>query len=377
MQITNNSYKEISNAEIISAMENSDVTIGNNPSLPYIIEKTWNWPHITVAFFVDTVLVGIFTAVRIRNVYVSLPHFSHSAYWVDTSHLIKKLERNVPDIDLSEEELIHLFYGFFNKVLEENSGKNQASVKLKTDLSLSNVLDKIKTNTKENSLQIESRSFQTLTDNYANHKTISEICLAATMDSQMQSFSPSVKRKIRKARSNGIEIFVGDSEYLKDFYSVYRKNIHRLGSFALPYRFYENLLCDYSNGICKIIIAKLQGKVVGSAILLSFMDYSENPWFATLKEYNRLYVSYALHEKMLELAIAEKCRVYSMGRSTIDSGVHKYKMQWGGNDKTLFYNFTFPHKAIAENTRIINSVIKRLPQSFVKIFDSFVSKFIY
>jgi hypothetical protein len=170
---------------------------------------------------------------------------------------------------------------------------------------------------------------------------------------------------------------VGGLELVNQFYAVYRENIHQLGSFALPVKFFQNLLEKYDFGSARIILASYQGRNVGAAVYLDFLEYAENGWFASLWKANSLYVTYALHNKMINLAIQNNCKKYSFGRSTVNSSVHYYKKQWGGTDEPLYFNSTSKTTNSGKLYEVASPVIKKLPRTLVSVFDWPVSRFIY
>ncbi len=362
----------------VEVMEHSasGVTIGNNPMLPGIMHKTWGWPQVHIAFMFKGIPIGYFQALKINRSWVSLPHFDHGGIWVDLKKL-NELISNGEGIPVSEQRtcqlLINIIHHVLTKIEDQKVQNGQMIVALEED----DLIKPLEPLTGNRSIVLKCRSkFPLLMHNNPN-KVLSTLNLQDSLEAHWEIFAANVRRKIRKAYKKDIQIIVGGAELTKQFYGVYRKNIHQLGSFGLPLRFFSNLMEGYNFGIAKIILAKYNGKYVGSAILLSFLDYAENAWFASLKEGNNRYVTYALHNEMMKLAIKNRCSVYSFGRSTRDSGVHKYKKQWGVSDEVLYFNST---SAITDSNtlyRIAKPVIKILPQGVISIFDGPVSRIIY
>ena len=78
------------------------------------------------------------------------------------------------------------------------------------------------------------------------YKVSSDLKLKKDFYDQMNFFSASVRRKIRKAERNGIIVTLGGLNNLDLFYSLYRKRIHQLGSVGLPKKYFKKLLKDSS-----------------------------------------------------------------------------------------------------------------------------------
>jgi len=100
----------------------------------------------------------------------------------------------------------------------------------------------------------EIRSLKQLSPYFLNNKVLSWLTLESTENAQLYTFSSNLRRKIKKAQSNGSKIACGDSRYIIDFYSIYQKSMHRLGSPALSLKFYRFLKSNYSGGICKFFV---------------------------------------------------------------------------------------------------------------------------
>ena len=62
------------------------------------------------------------------------------------------------------------------------------------------------------------------------------------MEEQWMGLSSNLRRKVNKAQENGINVISGNEELLDDFYSVYSKNIARLGSLAYSKRYFAELI---------------------------------------------------------------------------------------------------------------------------------------
>lgn len=338
-----------------------------NPCLPFITGKAMGWPVTALLFEVNQTPVAWFAVLHTGKEWFSLPHYNNGAFWFDESGFNNLISKNQhPHID--KRTFFELFIlggdGF------DGSPKEDRLLIISPEPDKLNATAPLKT---ENE-RITQRSFSILSENYLSHKVDSSLKLAGSEETQCSLLHTGVRRKINKARKNGISIQTGGIELLKDFYSVYRRKIHELGSFGLPEDFFSLLLKDYQHGIIRIMIARHRGKVVGGALLMTTGGYAENPWFATLERHNRLYVSYLLHWEMIKTAIEAGCHTYSFGYSTRESGVHRYKQQWGTTDRTIFLNSTGPISDKLSKKQYLRSIIKRLPYSLIKKLDTYIAQ---
>ena len=223
----------------------------------------------------------------------------------------------------------------------------------------------------------EIRSLHQLSPYFLNNKVLSWLTLEATENAQLYTFSSNLRRKINKSQSNGFKIGCGNSKYTTDFYSIYQKSMHRLGSPTLSLRFYQFIVSNYSEGICKIFVVYFGGTIAGAAVLLSYKTFFENCWLATNPMLNKLYISYLLHWTMITYAICRSAEIYSFGRSTINSGVHQYKKQWGTNDYTLYRNFSHPPEKDIRSFTFLSKIWQHTPNLITNSIGPNIAKYLY
>ncbi len=66
-----------------------------------------------------------------------------------------------------------------------------------------------------------------------------------------------------------------------------------------------------------------------------------------------------------------------MGRSTIGSGTHHYKLQWPVEDKLLYFNKNMKAKSMLRDQQWATKIWKRLPAVIVDTMGPFIAKRIY
>lgn len=363
----------------VSAMKQSsrEVTIGNNPILPSIIHKTWNWPAVFIEFFYNDTPVALVSFVSIRNTWVSLPHFDHDSLWVNSRFpATMSLKFHYPKIQ-NKDDASSFFYDLSYRILAGISNTIHHDTIIRCDVEpddFSQFNDGYKSAKFPN---VIARNRYPVFEYQDFQKVIPTLALQSKFDLQFNQLSSSVRRKIRKSKKNGIRVNTGGVEYIDCFYEVYRYNIRKLGSFGLPRHFFYKLVSGYKFGFAKVFMAELDEKPVGGAILLNFGSYAENGWFASLHNYNHKYVTYALHDSMIRYAIQNKCKIYSFGRSTNKSTGHKYKKQWGTTDIPLVLSSVKKMRVNAGKFKFIHRILRVLPDEFSNSFDGLVSNYVY
>jgi len=360
-------------SRLLSSMQASGEAdnLSLNPCLPGITGKVMHWPVISLLFEINHKPIAWFAALHTGKEWFSLPHFNNGAYW------FHEKEFNTATGNGQKEGCNKR--SFYNHFILSGEWFNTIPT---VDRLLIISLDEEDMNRAENlpntkATSIKVRDNTVLSEHRLSHKVDSQLELKNTGEQQLASLPSAVRRKINKATRNGISIQTGGAELLSTYYAVYRKKIHELGSFALPFGFFELLLKEYNHGDIRLMIAYDKDKPIGCAVLMTFGHYAENPWFATLKSHNQLYVSYLLHWEMIKYAINAGCSIYSFGYSTMHSGVHHYKQQWGATDKPIHLNSNHPVSDKLEKKQYLRSIIKRLPMSFTKWLDQYIAQRYY
>jgi len=295
------------------------VTFADNGCLPQIIAKTFGWEAINLEHTNDQKEKTYFGACRKRRKIVMLPHFSYGPSVESTvaSEIIKALKAE----------------GFY----------------------------------------CEWRLFEKASEFIFTDKVTTLLQLMPRSEGQFQQFDSNVKRKIRKCERNGITVKTGKTELLRDFYEIYSRNMHRLGSPALPRRWFANLLNQYSNGEAAIWCAYLGDKAVGTAFMLEYQGFYEACWVSTLHAHNKHYTSYGLYWQMIRYAAEHNGEKFSFGRSTTGSGVHRFKQQWGGEDLPLFWNFSHSQTRNVRELTFLPKLWKFLPYRLARLIGPLVA----
>lgn len=188
-------------------------------------------------------------------------------------------------------------------------------------------------------------------------------------------FPSDVKRKIRKAYKNGIQIEYGTSKkLLNKFYQAYALRMKEIGVMAMS----KSLIARQIKTQRTIVfIATLNDKIIGGATLYNMDDnLFENVLFATIGEYNSYYTSYILHYAMICFVKEKGGSKYSFGRSTRNSTVHNYKKHWKAPESNLYWSYSKAHKNIRDR-KIYYAIWKRLPYSISSLFGPMFSKYVY
>ena len=329
-----------------------------NPSLFFFFEKHFGWKPYYLILTKNNKPCGILPLVNTGKVWASLPHFSYGGLLLKenynkeiTSDIIVKLIQKISTNKLNP--------GFYN----------------------CNINNKLSNN--NNSIKTFIRTLESNNDNEykVTNKVTSIIKLPRNNDALTKMLNSNLKRKISKAKRSEIVIRSGGLELLDDFYRIYSRNIFKLGSLNYGKKFIIDLFSTYEYGIIKIFVAYLNNLPIGSSLLAGYGGFYENMFFATAPESRKLYVSDLLHHEMINYSIENNNPsknktngVYSFGRSTQGSGVHKYKGHWPIVDYPIF---TYSNISDIKNQNWMLNVWGKLPYTISSPLGAKLIKHIY
>ncbi|HDO06572.1 MAG TPA: GNAT family N-acetyltransferase [Bacteroidetes bacterium] len=305
-----------------------------NPSLFYFYQNHFHWKPWYFLLLDDNKVAGLLPLVNTGKAWVSLPHFSYGGVFMknnvqfDLEKLIKNLIVSV------EEEKINP--GFFQ-------------VDIKSRIS-HNGFDK----------KVYVRSLLSFKNELEYNKASSAIQLPATKNELFQQLSSNLRRKIHKAESSNFSVKQGMQELLDDFYAVYAKNMHRLGSPAYGKHFFSDLMNTYEFGETLFFVIYKEKKPVAASMLMSYNGFWENTWFSTKKETQKEYVSDFLHWQMIQYAIQRKAKIYSFGRSDADGNVFQYKNHWPVKNLPI-YEYRLNHSADIKDHKWMAKLWRKIP----------------
>jgi len=331
----------------------SELTIGHNPSLFFFFKDFKNLKPYYFLLSHDDEIFGLLPLVLCGKKIISIPHFSHGGL----------LRLSMQNSSLSDEKLISLPAG-----LIETNNLDAGFYQLD--------FNRFDRNETAGNHAVEIRQTTPLFGKLLTEKVLHTIPLKKNYHDQLALFDSSLRRKINKSKKNGIELKTGTNDLLEDFTFVYNKNMHKLGSPTLGKSFFEKL-CNSIPKSCEITVAYLNEKPIGGGFCIWYNGFYENTWFSTLQKFNHLYTSYALHNSMIENAIGKNAHTYSLGRSTKNSGVHQYKLQWPVEEKELWFNSNLEKGYSLKDQKWLTKIWKVLPERLVNFVGPYVARRIY
>ncbi len=154
-----------------------------------------------------------------------------------------------------------------------------------------------------------------------------------------EAFGSKLRSQVRKAQKNGLVFDCDNSPAaVDDFFEVYARNMHALGSPCHSNQWFQCLRGAYGD---QLLIGRVRhrGLCIGAGVLLFGGVRASVPWASTLREFNRLAPNMLLYANLLRIACERGCASFDFGRSTHASGTFRFKRQWGARPVPLTWEF--------------------------------------
>ena len=190
----------------------------------------------------------------------------------------------------------------------------------------------------------------------------------------LAGFKSKLRSQIKKAEKNGLLFdFANDKKSIEDFFYVFCRNMHLLGSPTHSIKWFQALREMYQDDL---LVGRVwfEEKIVGAGILLFSGSNVSIPWASTLRDYNRLAPNMLLYWNLLRVSCERGCKQFDFGRSTYGEGTYKFKKQWGARPVLLDWQTLDKRGVVLEISSsksqlrdMVEAVWKKLPLSVVNI----------
>ncbi len=189
-----------------------------------------------------------------------------------------------------------------------------------------------------------------------------------------------VRTDIRKGIKSGLTADLGGAELLDAFYGVFARNMRDLGTPVYGRHFFSEILRTFPDDT-HICVVSHHGQPVAASFLTGYRGTLEAPWSSSLYSHIAMKPNMFLYWKILCFAGERGYQLFDFGRSTIGSGTHRFKKQWGSQDVPLYWVYWVPEGADLPELNIDNPryrlaiwLWQRLPVSVTKVVGPAIVK---
>ena len=144
-----------------------------------------------------------------------------------------------------------------------------------------------------------------------------------------------LRSQVRKPQKEGVEVRFG-LDQVDAFFAVFSRHMRDLGTPTQPHAFFASIARRFSADVW-IGVAYYCGTPIAAGYGFRWDSEFEITWASALRSHARLAPNMGLYWAFLERCANEGVRTFNFGRSTPGAGTHKFKLQWGGRDETLWW----------------------------------------
>ena len=160
--------------------------------------------------------------------------------------------------------------------------------------------------------------------------------LPTSVEALGRALGSKLRSQVKRAQREQPAARTGGPELVPDFYRVFAEVMRDLGTPVYPRRFFETLF-ERCGDQCRVLLLDLGGSPVAGAFLVSHRGTLEIPWAATLSAMKSKSINMALYWEVLRHAVETGHTCFDFGRSTVDSGPYRFKLQWGARPVPLHW----------------------------------------
>jgi serine/alanine adding enzyme len=155
----------------------------------------------------------------------------------------------------------------------------------------------------------------------------------------IKEYKAKLRSQIRRPVKEGMTVKLFDKDGLDDFYNIFAIKMKELGTPVYAKGFFKTILLEMPENAKIIIVFSRHNRPVAAAFLIYYKGTMEIPWAATIRKYDKFSPNMLLYFEALKYAIKIKCQRFDFGRCTRGSGTYRFKKQWGGIEKTLYWYY--------------------------------------
>jgi serine/alanine adding enzyme len=212
------------------------------------------------------------------------------------------------------------------------------------------------------------------------HKVAMVLAVEPNSEAMFAALPHKVRTDIRKGIKSGLEAEFGGQEFLDIFYEIFAKNMRDLGTPVYGRKLFSEILTAFPND-SHICVVRHQGRPVAVSFLSQYRGTIEALWSSSLYEFAALKPNMFLYWSILCFAGRRGFPFFDFGRSSIGSGTHRFKKQWGSQEVPLHWVYWVPEgKTLPEvnnqNPRyqLAIRIWQKLPVSITKLIGPSIVK---
>jgi len=169
-------------------------------------------------------------------------------------------------------------------------------------------------------------------------KVSMRLALPESEDELWSGFTSKLRAQIRRPQKEGAVCEEGGAELLDAFYGIFARNMRDLGAPVYPKQLFTEI-CDRFSDRVRLFVVYMKNQPVAAGYTLGHRDTLEIPSASSLRSFNRYSPNMLLYWSVLQYAVRQGYKVFDFGRTSRESGTHRFKKQWGAEAQDLAWHY--------------------------------------
>lgn len=159
------------------------------------------------------------------------------------------------------------------------------------------------------------------------------------LESNMNAILRKSRRMIRVGEKAGLTYKFGREELLPEFYEIFARSYHRLGSPVFSGKLFKNLLREFKEQANILMIRNREGKPISSVLTFFYKDQVLPYYAGSLFEYRDLAPNDYMYWQLMKYGCENGYKLFDFGRSKVNTGSYDFKRHWGFEPEPLKYQY--------------------------------------
>ncbi|MBA2685740.1 MAG: FemAB family PEP-CTERM system-associated protein [Gemmatimonadaceae bacterium] len=151
----------------------------------------------------------------------------------------------------------------------------------------------------------------------------------------MKQLDAKLRSQVRRPQKEGVTMKFG-ADQVAPFFEVFAHHMRDLGTPTQSRLLFETIAAIFPDDAW-FGCAWYQGRPVACGCAFHWGDELEMTWASSLNEHKRIAPNMLLYYRFMERAIERGIAKFNFGRTSPNSGTHRFKTQWGTHDEQLFW----------------------------------------
>ena len=163
--------------------------------------------------------------------------------------------------------------------------------------------------------------------------------LPATAEELWTGLKSKLRSQVKKPlNDSSLSVKFGGLDHLEAFYSVFCRNMRDLGTPPFSKALFREMLTQFPDS-AEICTVRQNNQAIASGFLLHGPSVTLIPSASSLREFNQTACNMLMYWHSLKRSVERGQRAFDFGRSSRDSGTHRFKQQWGAEEYPAVWQY--------------------------------------